>query len=95
MYKVTKIHQRPAYVRGDLEVERVTDSVKIFKTRKDAKNFIERELLHKKYVYRDYHIGNARSYCGYSTDMTWIHENNGETYRETFTYILEKVQYDK
>lgn len=38
-----------------------------------------------------YRRGNEKSYCGYYTGKTWVHENNGETYREAFTYELSKA----
>ena len=91
MYTVKKYHYRPAYRRGDLEDETIMIDSYPFKTRKEAKDFVERELRGKRNVYRNYHKGNKKSYCGYSTDKTWIHENTGETCTESFSYILEKV----
>lgn len=91
MYTVKKYHYRPAYRRGDLEDETIMIDSHPFKTRKEAKDFIERELRGKRNVYRDYHKGNEKSYCEYSTDKTWVHENTGETCTERFSYILEKV----
>lgn len=91
MYKVKEWHCRPTYRKGDLEAEEVVINVTSFKTRKEAKDYIEKKLKGKSDVYRDYHKGNEKSYCRYSTGKTWIHENNGETYIETFTYELSKV----
>ena len=91
MYIVKKYHYRPAYRRGDLEDETIMIDSYPFKTRKEAKDFVERELRGKRDVYRDYHKGNKKSYCGYFTDKTWVHENTGETCTESFSYTLEKV----
>ena len=92
MYTVKKYHYRPAYRKGDLEAETIMIGSYSFKTRKEAKDFIERELRGKKDVYRNYHKGNKKSNCEYFTDRTWIHENTGDTCTESFSYILEKVQ---
>ena len=91
MYIVKKYHYRPAYRRGDLEDETIMIDSYPFKTRKEAKDFIERGLRGKRDVYRNYHKGDKKSYCGYCTDKTWVHENTGETCTESFSYILEKV----
>ena len=91
MYKVVEKHFRPTYRRGDLEAETVIIDTKVFRTRKAAKEFIENKLRGKKDTWRRYHKGNENSFCGYYTDKTWIHENNGETYRESFTFELAKV----
>lgn len=87
---VKEWHCRPTYRRGDLEAETVVINSTPFKTRKEAKNYIENKLRGKKDTWRDYHRGNEKSYCGYYTGKTWIHENNGETYKESFTYELSK-----
>ena len=65
MYIVKKYHYRPAYRRGDLEDETIMIDSYPFKTRKEAKDFVERELRGKSDVNRDYHRGNKKSYCGY------------------------------
>ena len=91
MYTVKEWHCRPTYRKGDLEAEEVVINATTFKTRKEAKNYIENKLRGKKDIWRDYHKGNEKSYCGYSTGKTWIHENTGESYAERFSYTLEKV----
>lgn len=91
MYTVKEWHNRPTYRRGDLEAETVVINCVSFKTRKEAKNYIESKLRGHNNVWRDYHKGNEKSFCGYSTSKTWVHENTGETCKETFTYELEKV----
>lgn len=91
MYTVKECHCRPTYRKGDLEAEEVVINATTFKTRKEAKNYIENKLRGKKDIWRDYHKGNEKSYCGYSTGKTWVHENTGETYTERFSYTLEKV----
>lgn len=91
MYTVKEWHCRPTYRKGDLEAENVVINVTTYKTRTEAKNYIENKLRGKKDSWREYHKGNKTSYCGYSTDKTWVHENTGETCTERFSYILEKV----
>ena len=91
MYKVKEWHGRPTYIKGDLDAEEVVINVITFKTRKQAKDFIEGKLRGKKDAWRRYHKGNEISYCGYYTGKTWICENSGEPYREAFTYELLKV----
>lgn len=91
MYKVEESHRRPTYRNGDLEDEVVVIGAKIFKTRKEAKTFIERKLSGKADTWRWYHKGNQRSFCGYNTGVTWVHENTGETCYESYTYELSKV----
>lgn len=91
MYTVKEWHCRPTYRKGDLEAEEVVINATTFKTRKEAKNYIENKLKGKKDIFRNYHKGNERSYCGYYTDKTWIHENTGDTYKEHFTFELLKA----
>lgn len=90
MYTVKEWHCRPTYRKGDLEAENVVINVTTYKTRTEAKNYIERKLAGKRKAFRDYHKGNQRSCCGYYTGKTWIHENTGDTYEESFTYELIK-----
>lgn len=91
MYTVKELHCRPTYRKGDLEAEQVVINVTTFKTRKAAKDFIENKLKNKNNVYRDYHKGNQKSFCGYTTGKTWVHENTGDTYKESFTFELSKA----
>lgn len=49
----------------------------------------------KKDAWRRYHRGNEKSYCGYYTGKTWVHENNGETYREAFNSMGTLLYYPK
>ena len=90
MYNVKVWHCRPCQRRGDLEEEEVAIDSKSFKTRKDAKAFIERALQGKPNVYGEYRKGNEKSYRGYYTGKTWTHENTGEECKESYTYVLEK-----
>lgn len=90
MYTVKEWHCRPTYRKGDLEAENVVINVSTYKTRTEAKNYIERKLAGKQNAFRDYHKGNQKSYCGYYTGKTWIHENTGDTYEESFTFELSK-----
>ena len=58
MYTVRELHCRPTYRKGDLEAEEVVINVTTFKTRTEAKNYIENKLRGKKDSWRDYHKGN-------------------------------------
>lgn len=90
MYIVKEYHYRPTYRKGDLEAEQVITNSTIYKTRIEAKNYIEKKLVGKKDIFKDYHKGNQKSFCGYTTDKTWIHENTGDICKEAFTYELMK-----
>ena len=90
MYTVKEWHCRPTYRKGDLEAEEVIINVNNFKTLKAAKKYIEEKLKGKLDSWRSYRRGDEKSYCGYYTGKTWDHENNGETYRESFTYEFAK-----
>ena len=90
-YLVELKHYRPTYRKGDLEDELVIESTRTFKTRKDAKDFIEKQFPKNKHGYKDYHKGNQPSYCKYWTGKTWIHENTGEKCEEYYMFVLTKV----
>ena len=87
---MNKYDDRSIYRKGDLEDEFVVVYACPFKTRKEAKDYIEKELKGKSNVFRHYHKGNQKSYFIYFTDKTWIHENTGETCNEYFKYELFK-----
>lgn len=91
MYNVKVWHCRPCWRKGDLEKEEVIIDSKVFKTRKDAKAFIEAALKGKPNVGGKYHKGDEKSYRGYRTGKTWIHENTGDQCEESYTYVLEKA----
>lgn len=91
MYTVKEWHCRPTYRKGDLEDEEVVINTTVFKTRKEAKAYIEEKLKGKTHTWKNYHKGNEKSYCGYYTGKTWVNENTGETCRESFTYELSKM----
>ena len=44
MYTVRELHCRPTYRKGDLEAEEVVINVTTFKTRTEAKNYIENKI---------------------------------------------------
>ena len=90
MYKVKEWHCRPVYRKGDLESEEVVTDVATFKTKKEAKEFVEKKLLKGTKVERRYKTGNEKSYCWYYTGKEWTNENTGETCKECFTYELYK-----
>ena len=92
MYEVKVYHYRECYRRGDLEDETVLVKNEIFKTRKSAKEYIEREVRGKSNVERYYHRGNEPSYVHRFTGHTWIHENSGEKCEEYFTWELTKIK---
>lgn len=89
-YLVEVWHYRPAYRNGDLEDESVIIETRTFKTRKEAKAFIESRVGRKNAKY-DWHKGDKPSYVYFWTNKTWIHENTGEECTESFTYCLKKV----
>lgn len=91
IYKVTVTHHAPYIRKGDLEAIDEITRVEEFSTRKAAKVFIEKQLSGKPNVYRSYHKGNDSSYCSYSTGKTWVHENTGDTHKEYYRFVLEKV----
>lgn len=91
MYQVKIYHYRECIIRGDLEDEQIMLDAKVFKTRKEAKEFIESKLKGKKDVFRNYHRGKQASWCGYLTGHKWVNENSGETCEEEYSFELEKV----
>jgi hypothetical protein len=92
MYQVTVHHHDKDIVRGDLEDKFELIAQENFKTRKAAKEYIESRLRGKSKVFRNYHKGNERSWCGYYTGVTWQHENSGEMMEEYYEYALKKVK---
>lgn len=92
MYTVTVHHHTKAYRRGDLEDNLELIDSRNFKTRKAAKDFIERNISGKKNVWRRYHKGDEMSSCGYFTDVTWVNENTGEDMQEYYQYLLKKAK---
>lgn len=91
-YLVEVKHYRPAYRRGDLEDELIIETTRTFKTRKEAKDYIENNFPRdSKGGYKDYHKGIQPSYCKYFTGRTWIHENTGEKCEEYYMFVLKKV----
>ena len=84
MYKVKEWHCRPTYRKGDLEAEEVVINVTPFKTRKEAKDFIEGKLRGKKDAWRRYHRGNEKSYCGYYTGKPSLMNYQRHSYDRQF-----------
>ena len=65
-YLVELKHYKPAYRRGDLEAELVNEHTRVFKTRKEAKDYIERNFPRdSKGGYNDYHNGVQPIYFKY------------------------------
>ncbi len=92
MYQVTVHHHDKYWRNGDLEDKLELIAQENFKTRKDAKEFIESRLRGKSKVFRNYHKGDETSWCGYYTGVTWQHENSGEMMEEYYQYTLKKVK---
>lgn len=88
-YLVEHWHYRPCYRKGDLEHESVIIENKTFKTRKEAKAYIESKIRGKN-AKCDWHRGDKTSTCYYHTNKVWTHENTGEECRECITYCLKK-----
>lgn len=93
MYEVKVYHYKPHYRKGDLEDTTELINSKVFKLRKDAKSFIEKEVRGKK-TKGSYSRGNTPSYIYYYTGKTWIHENTGEECSECISYVLQKLKVD-
>lgn len=91
MYQVKITHMTEAYERGDLSSKEELIDVKVYKTKKEAKAFIESELSGKKNVWRSYHRGNTPSICCYFTDHKWVEENTGEERQEYYSFTLIKL----
>ena len=91
MYTVRITHFTETIERGDLSSKEELIDVKTYKTRREAKAFIEGQLSGKKSIYRDYHRGDIPSRCAYFTGHTWIEENTGEKRQEYYSYVLSKI----
>lgn len=91
MYQVRITHMTEAWEKGDLSSNIELVDVKHYKTRKEAKAFVESRLSGKKDVYRSYHRGSTPSICTYFTGHKWIEENTGEERQEYYSFELSKV----
>lgn len=92
MYTVETHHHCKDWRNGDLEDKLELIGSKNFKTRKSAKEYIESNLKGHKNVFRNYHKGNERSWCGYYTGETWVHENTGSKMAEYYQYTMFKTK---
>ena len=94
MYQVAVYHHDKAIVKGDLEDKLELVAQENFKTKKAAKEWIERELKDKptRSVTRYPHKGDIPSNYYYYTGVMWQHENSGDTMYEYYQYILKKVK---
>lgn len=89
MYAVSKYHFQSCYVRGDLDSEQVLEKVEHFKTLKEAKAFIDRNVNGKLGAFTNKTISG---YGGiYFTDKKWVEENTGEERQEYYTYQAKKI----
>ena len=94
MYKVTCIHHRKAYRKGDLEAESVIQSVDTFRTKKEVVLFLTgRAKLNEN---RGFTVKLSTAVRGKMpeliiyTNTKWIHENTGEEHQESYWYKTEK-----
>ena len=93
MYQVTIHHHDKDWRNGDLEDKFELIRQENFKTRKAAKEFIERQLASQRGTIRmNWHKGDEPSYAYCWTGVTWQHENTGETMEEYYQYTLKKVK---
>ena len=93
MYQVTVHHHDKDWVRGDLEHKYVLIAKEMFKTRKAAKEYIEKDLARRSGTKRaEWHKGDEPSYACCWTGVTWQHENSGEEMKEYYYYELKKVK---
>lgn len=92
MYTVTVHHHDKDWRRGDLEDKFELIESKNFKTKKEAKEYIESKLSGKPpiSVTRYLHTGDKPSHYYYFTGVTWQHENSGEQMQEYYQYTLKK-----
>lgn len=90
MYEVRITHMTEAWEKGDLSSKLELEDVKTYRTRKEAKAYIEDRLKGKK-AFREYHKGNTPSICTYFTGHSWIEENTGEERQEYYSFRLVKL----
>lgn len=90
MYEVRVTHMTEAWEKGDLSSELKLEDVKVYKTRKEAKAYIESRLAGKK-AFREYHRGDVPSICTYFTGHSWVEENTGEERQEYYSFRLVKL----
>lgn len=84
-------HYQPVCINGYLEDELIIEHTRVYKTRREAKQYIENMLFNKNVAYRDYHKGDMPSTCLYFTDKTWINEKTGIECHEYYQFVLTKV----
>ena len=93
MYQVTIHHHDKDWRNGDLEYKFELIRQENFKTRKDAKDYIEGQLASQRGTIRmEWHKGDEPSYAWCWTGVKWQHENTGEMLEEYYQYTLKKVK---
>ena len=93
MFTVTIHHHDKDWRNGDLEDKFELIVSKNFKTKKDAKNYIESHMSRYTGVKRtEWHKGDRPSYAYCWTGVTWQHENTGEEMQEYYQYTLKKTK---
>lgn len=91
MYTVTVHHHDKDWRNGDLEDKFELVVSKTFKTKRDAKNYIESHMSRYTGVKcTKWNKGDKLSYAYCFTGVTWQHENTGETMEEYYQYTLKK-----
>lgn len=94
-YKVTCIHHRKAYIKGDLEAEDVIESVSNFDTKKDIVKFLQgKAKLNESrgfIVKLSASVRGAMPTLAIYTKTKWVHENTGDEHQEYYWYRTEKI----
>lgn len=94
MYKVTCIHHRKAYIKGDLEAENVIESSDVFSTKKDIVSFLKGKA--KLNENRGFTVKLSTAVRGKMPELIiytktkWVHENTGDEHQEYYWYRTEK-----
>ena len=90
MYNVKIEHFKPDYRKGNLESALSVIDIKSFKTKKLAKEYIEKELIQYKIITKQYNRRDGACYCLAFTGKTWTNESTGEKCNEFFKYLILK-----
>lgn len=90
-YKVQLIHVRPCWRNGDRETEFATLDTRSFKTKKEAKTWIENDMKSKRCTKSSsYKISTYDWFTGF-TNKQWFNEGTGEMDGEQYQYKLFKA----
>ena len=89
MATLKTLHHKPYTRNGDTESTIELIETQPFKTKKLAKEYIERKLLGHNKVIKKLSI-KEEPYCIIFTGKTWVNENSGELCEEFFKYVITK-----